>query len=306
MATVNILLSTYNGEKYLAEQIDSIIDQTYTDWNLLIRDDGSIDNTLSIIKKYEEKNSRIKFINPLQVENVGVHKSFKRLVSYQNADYYFFCDQDDYWMPEKIEKMLENVGEHNSDIPQLWYSDFSSTDESLNVIRKKLRNPNGNFVNPPLKDVLVCNVVTGCTAMINNTLKDLWVNDKEIVGYHDTFCGLLAVTFGKVHFVDEVLILYRQHSNNAAGIASKKTKGALSVFWDLNHTSMQRATNILKEYGHLLTDVQRRTLNDFVELSTKNIVFRLKTVMNYQYRYSLGDWKFTLLTRILLVTRMGE
>ena len=174
------------------------------------------------------------------------------------------------------------------------------------MIRKKLRNPNGNFVNPPLKDVLVCNVVTGCTAMINNTLKDLWVNDKEIVGYHDTFCGLLAVTFGKVHFVDEVLILYRQHSNNAAGIASKKTKGALSVFWDLNHTSMQRATNILKEYGHLLTDVQRRTLNDFVELSTKNIVFRLKTVMNYQYRYSLGDWKFTLLTRILLVTRMGE
>lgn len=306
MVVINILLSTYNGERYLSEQIDSIINQTYPNWKLLIRDDGSTDKTITIINEYVGKDNRIEYINPLQVENVGVHKSFKRLAAYKKADYYFFCDQDDFWMPQKIEKMLENVGEFDSNIPQLWYSDFSSTDENLNVIQQNLRNPNGKFVNPPLKDVLVCNVVTGCTAMINNVLKELWLTNKEIVGYHDTFCGLLAVAFGKVHFLDEVLILYRQHSNNAAGIVSKKVKGVLTKFWDLNHTSTQRATTILKEYNQLLTDSQRKTLNDFVGLSKNNIFYRLKTVVNYRYLYSLGDWKYTLLMRILLIIRIGE
>ncbi|AIS02790.1 glycosyltransferase family 2 protein [Lactococcus lactis] len=306
MVVINILLSTYNGERYLSEQIDSIINQTYPNWKLLIRDDGSTDKTITIINEYVGKDNRIEYINPLQVENVGVHKSFKRLAAYKKADYYFFCDQDDFWMPQKIEKMLENVGEFDSNIPQLLYSDFSSTDENLNVIQQNLRNPNGKFVNPPLKDVLVCNVVTGCTAMINNVLKELWLTNKEIVGYHDTFCGLLAVTFGKVHFLDEVLILYRQHSNNAAGIVSKKVKGVLTKFWDLNHTSTQRATTILKEYNQLLTDSQRKTLNDFVGLSKNNIFYRLKTVVNYRYLYSLGDWKYTLLMRILLIIRIGE
>ena len=86
METVNILLSTYNGEKYLAEQTDSIVNQTYTDWNLLIRDDGSTDNTVSIIKNYEEKDARIKFIISFQIENVGVHLSFKNLAKFSDAD----------------------------------------------------------------------------------------------------------------------------------------------------------------------------------------------------------------------------
>ena len=80
MVTVNILLSTYNGEKYLAEQIESILNQTFKGWTLLIRDDGSSDGTSEIIKGYESKDDRIKFINKNKIENIGIHKSFKSLV----------------------------------------------------------------------------------------------------------------------------------------------------------------------------------------------------------------------------------
>ena len=92
---VTILMSTYNGENFLAEQIESIQQQTYTDWTLLIRDDGSKDKTREIIKRFALEDDRITFINPNKTENLGVIKSFFTLLKYQESDYYLFSDQDD-------------------------------------------------------------------------------------------------------------------------------------------------------------------------------------------------------------------
>ena len=104
---VNILLSTYNGEQYLKEQVKSIQDQTYPDWQLLIRDDGSRDGTVEIIQELVAQDERIRFINQGAIENLGVIKSFHTLLKYEKADLYCFSDQDDVWLPEKIALQVE-------------------------------------------------------------------------------------------------------------------------------------------------------------------------------------------------------
>ena len=109
---VNILLSTYNGEQYLKEQVKSIQDQTYQDWQLLIRDDGSTDGTVEIIQELVAQDERIRFINEGTVENLGVIKSFHTLLKYEKADLYCFSDQDDVWLPEKIALQVEEAEKH--------------------------------------------------------------------------------------------------------------------------------------------------------------------------------------------------
>ena len=104
---VNILLSTYNGEQYLKEQVKSIQDQTYQAWQLLIRDDGSTDGTVKIIQELVAQDERIRFINQGAIENLGVIKSFHALLKYEKADLYCFSDQDDVWLPEKIDLQVE-------------------------------------------------------------------------------------------------------------------------------------------------------------------------------------------------------
>jgi len=214
---VNILLSTYNGEKYLSKQIDSIINQTFSNWNLLIRDDGSKDKTPQIIKEYCSKDERIHFINESNISNVGVHRSFKELAAFEEADYYFLSDQDDVWKKKKIEKMLQVAhGKSNSrwSGPKLYYSDLTIVNSKLEVISERIKNPEGNHKAPILKDFLANNVVTGCSAMFNLTLRNLWLADSEIIALHDSMLGILAAAFGQLIFIDEPLIYYRQHEAN--------------------------------------------------------------------------------------------
>ncbi|MCD0023384.1 glycosyltransferase, partial [Streptococcus agalactiae] len=116
--------ATYNGEKFLAQQIESIQKQTFKEWNLLIRDDGSSDKTCDIIRNFTAKDSRIRFINENEHHNLGVIKSFFTLVNYEVADFYFFSDQDDVWLPEKLSVSLEAAKHKASDVPLLVYTDL--------------------------------------------------------------------------------------------------------------------------------------------------------------------------------------
>ena len=125
---VNIVLSTYNGAKFLSEQIDSIQAQTFTDWQLLIRDDDSSDKTRDIIVSYMLQDERIKFINEGDHTNLGVINSFYKLIKHDSADYYFFCDQDDVWLPEKMATMLAEATRHDASQPLMVYMDLSVVD----------------------------------------------------------------------------------------------------------------------------------------------------------------------------------
>ena len=127
MEKVDILLATYNGEKYIREQIDSILNQTYKEFRLLISDDGSTDGTRDILNEYKAKDDRIEIF--MQEENLGVVKNFEFLLKKVEAKYYMFSDQDDIWKDEKIEKSLKKIEEGFD----LVYSDLEVVDENLNV-----------------------------------------------------------------------------------------------------------------------------------------------------------------------------
>lgn len=220
---IDILLATYNGEKYIAEQIDSIMNQTYKDWNLIIRDDGSTDNTTKIIEEYKRLYpSKITLLKNND-KNLGASMNFSKLVEYSNADYIMFCDQDDIWQSDKIKttfnemKRLENS--QNNKIPLMVFSDLTIVDENLNIIAKSFWNSQklDPIISQSLYKILAQNVVTGCTIMINKKAAKQFFPIPTKYILHDHWVAINICKFGKASYIDRSLIYYRQHSNNELG-----------------------------------------------------------------------------------------
>lgn len=227
MNEVAILLSTYNGKLYLEEQLDSIINQTFKNWNLYIRDDGSSDGTQEIIKKYVKIDSRIIYLEKESKENLGVKKSFFSLLESVDSHYYFFCDQDDFWMENKVQDTLDFLKEHEENgIPTCVHTDLRIVDKELNEIYSSMIESQQLEVNDSLTNLLVQNSVTGCTLALNNELKKKLpknVNIDKII-MHDWWIALVGSVFGKVVLLEKQTILYRQHGNNEVGAQSLFSK----------------------------------------------------------------------------------
>lgn len=235
---IDILLATYNGEEYLEAQLDSILNQTYSDFRLLISDDCSSDNTQKILKEYEKKDNRIQLF--FQEKNLGVMKNFEFLLKNVKNDYYMFSDQDDIWKQEKIEKSLKKLLETNSD---LVYTDLEVVDENLNVtypsywklkgIYNKIKKYN-NF-----ESLYLNNFITGCTMISKSKLiKDVLPlpNTSKYV-LHDYWIPLIISQKGKIAYIEEPLIKYRQHKNNKIG--SKKRSDELKSLDEIRKLFIQ-------------------------------------------------------------------
>ena len=232
---VNILLSTYNGEQYLKEQVKSIQDQTYQDWQLLIRDDGSTDGTVEIIQELMAQDKRIRFINQGAIENLGVIKSFHALLKYEKADLYCFSDQDDVWLPDKIALQVAEAEKHPQEVPLLVYTDLKVVDENLNVQHESMIRTQSDHANTELIQELTENTVTGGVAVINHALADLWTGqEKHALLMHDWYLALLATSFGKLIYIDQPTELYRQQVATFWGLVplenGSKTGFALMFF----------------------------------------------------------------------------
>lgn len=241
---VQILVSTYNGEKYLSEQIDSLLRQTYQDIEILIRDDGSADGTVAILKKYEQQYTNIRVFAE---ENVGVTASFFRLLSESDADYIAFCDQDDIWLEEKIERAVERLQDVSG--AALYCSNKILVDENAKPLAKSF----GGQRKPGFGNAVVECICTGCTAVMNRELADNIRNHIPAQAIlHDWWCYLAATYLGTVVFDENAYILYRQHGNNVVGQSASllgnirakakylkknkgKLKGQLTEFAQLYH-----------------------------------------------------------------------
>jgi len=220
---IDILMATYNGSKYIQEQLNSILEQTYSNWNLIIRDDGSSDNTIEIIKKYIEKYPlKIKLIED-NYKNIGITMNFSKLVEYSTSNYIMFCDQDDVWKKNKIEKTFSQMknleNKVNIAMPLLVFSDLTTVDNKLNIINESFWK--SQKINPEISknlyQVLAQNVVTGCTIMINKKSKEQFfpISTKNIL--HDHWLVVNICKYGKIAYINESLIYYRQHSTNKLG-----------------------------------------------------------------------------------------
>ena len=218
MDKVTILLSTYNGEKYLEEQLNSLFLQKEVDFNVLVRDDGSTDNTLKILNNY--KNNYLNFDYYLG-KNIGPCKSFLDLICKSgDSDYYAFCDQDDVWDDDKLIIAIKKLKELDNSKPLLYHSNLRVTDKNLNFIRLshiKYREQKNKY------SALIENLATGCTVVFNRKAKEYIIN--KIPDYcimHDYWLYLVCKFFGETIYDFEPHLSYRQHDKNTIGTYSKK------------------------------------------------------------------------------------
>lgn len=222
---IDIILATYNGEKYLKCQLDSILNQTYKNIRILINDDASTDGTADILKEYEQKDNRIQV--QYNEKNLGYIKNFENLLNRVKSKYFMLSDQDDYWKQDKVEKSLNKIIEDDAD---LVFTDLEAVDENLNIITPSVVDFRGFKKNIEIhsdyKLVFLHNcAVTGCTIITKKELihKYVPIPEKEPM-VHDWWMALMIGQDGKISFLDESTIKYRQHGNNQIGIYGMKNE----------------------------------------------------------------------------------
>lgn len=220
MSKVAVILSTYNGERFLKEQIESILNQTYTDLDLIVRDDGSKDSTISIIEEYISDNSNIKLIKE---ENIGFINSFYRILEIaEGYEYYCFADQDDVWEKEKIEFLINELDKTDPYTPNLVFSDSDYYNENMKLIKKGHTNRKSSFRNS-----LVECVSQGMTMMINKTARDIVIQKKSKNSiFHDQWCYMICSGLGEVKYVPKALVRYRRLNNNVTA----EGRGIITIF----------------------------------------------------------------------------
>lgn len=218
-------MATYNGERFIAEQIESILHQTCTDWTLYIHDDGSDDRTHEIAMTYSNTYKNIITLDYPSTK--GAKDNFFSLLDKVDSQYYMFCDQDDVWEQDKIELSLQKIQEiekNNPDTPIIVFSDLKIVDENLNVIAdsfwKKMR------IKPKKLNSFhkmgACNLVTGCTMMFNKKVNGCIINPKYAI-MHDSWISLcVAKNNGIIYPICKPLVNYRQHKYNVIGAQKKK------------------------------------------------------------------------------------
>ncbi len=304
---VNILMSTYNGQQFLAEQIRSIQDQSYTDWTLFIRDDGSSDNTKEILKDFERQDSRIHLIDSDKSDNLGVIKSFHKLVNHDRADYYFFSDQDDVWLPNKLELSLKEAQNYLADFPLMVYMDLKVVNQDLEIMTESMVKSQSHHANTELVQELTENTVTGGVAMINHALAEMWQVTDDIL-MHDWYLALLASAFGNLVFIDQPGELYRQHSDNVLGARtlSKRFKKWIrphilfAVYWDLIKNSQKQARHLLQMP---LSQSNRELIEAFVTIMDKPMLERFRILRKYRLKKNKAF--HTLVFTTLIVTKFA-
>lgn len=210
---ITVLMSTYNGEKYLREQIDSILSQNNVNVNILVRDDGSSDSTRNILDEYEGKNQ----LHWYTGDNLKPANSFMNLIyNAPDSDYYAFSDQDDYWLPNKLIRAEQVLNNYNSNEPSLYYSCYTMVDEKLKPLT---RSRDKQYVSLTIKQSIISSAATGCTMVFNKKLRDylkLSLPDFQIM--HDNWTHKVCVAIGgNVYHDSNSYIYYRQHGNNVIG-----------------------------------------------------------------------------------------
>jgi len=298
--SIDILLATYNGGAYLEAQLDSILAQTHGNWRLVIRDDGSTDNTPRIIGKYLATHPDKVSLLRDKGEMLGPCGNFARLLQHSTADYIMFCDQDDVWLPRKIEltqgKMLELEGLYGQDMPLLVHTDLKVVDGNLKPLsdslwRYQTTDPDATLLNL----LLVQNVATGCTVMINRTLRELALPIPEEARMHDWWLALVAATFGHIGHVAQPTVLYRQHGRNDSGAAPMGAVAAMGKLLapstlvqrtELDRHLQRQAAAFLQRYGDRLSAQDRDLLDVYSRLHEQGFFMERYYRLKYGFLYA--------------------
>jgi rhamnosyltransferase len=291
---IDIVLATYNGEKYVGEQIDSIINQTYKEWKLIIRDDGSKDKTSEVLEMYAQKDSRIKVIKD-GIGNLGFNGNFTKLLEASSSDYVMICDQDDFWIPEKIEIMFNEIKKYDKKDKILVHSDVYLTNEKLEIISDKFIGKRG--IKQGINGVIMANSVQGASCLMTKRLKDSYLNNKVSMPYDYNIC-LIAEMTGKRIYIEKPLMYYRQHQSNAIGAGVEKDSGKnkivefISRKFSLKLIKMElgKFEQISKLKDSLYSEMSskvRKDIEDYLYISDNKKSALIKSFIFYKNRYTM-------------------
>ncbi|WP_164744341.1 glycosyltransferase family 2 protein [Paenibacillus xylaniclasticus] len=284
------MLSTYNGAQYLRDQLDSIVQQSYGEWSLLVRDDGSNDETLDILEEYRSRfPDRIEILET-EHERLGACQSFARLLSRSTSPYVMFCDQDDVWKSDKVEQALGAIKqfEQDHDGPILVHTDMTVVDERLNLIDNSFWNYQGiSGEDCRLSRILTHNNVTGCTCIMNARMRSEALPIPAEAIMHDWWIALVASINGGLRGIPSCLQLYRQHANNVVG--AFRYQGMFNKVFNASRSrrmieeTMAQARALLWYRQEKMTGVQKRMVDDYGRLLYRGRIHRMVTLLRHRF-----------------------
>lgn len=295
---VNILMATYQGEKYLGEQLESIAGQTYSDWMLYVNDDGSTDATMEILEQFAREHEGKVVLMRHESASHGATANFMDLIQkVPQAEWYVLCDQDDVWPKERLERMLQRAQERSTkdraqEIPRIVYGRAEVVDEQLHPIAESMeRCMNMQLVKGKEQtQCLFATYVYGMSMMFNDSLRSLVIGgtagSQGDILYHDAYLGMVCAYFGEFIKMDDCVTQYRQHGSNESqgvGYFWKDILGRLVHFRGLLHRTIQYKKSMVRQiaafyqvFGSQMNRGQREELEKVLEiLGSKSPCHRL-------------------------------
>jgi glycosyltransferase involved in cell wall biosynthesis len=288
---VDIIVPTYQGEKYLSELIDSLLNQTYSNIRILLRDDGSKDQTVPILNSYAFSNPEKIVLLTEPKSNLGIMGNYSELFKNTGSPYVFLADQDDVWLPNKVaqsmqvmKKMEQQFGKNK---PLLVHTDLKVVDKNLKEISSSFwsyANLKPKLVT--LNRLLLQNCITGCTIGINRPLIDLIMPVPKDAVMHDWWIGLVASYFGHIQHCEQATILYRQHSGNTLGAIKDDWVRVIKDKWfnrPEKNQARDQARAFLSLFGEKLDDKTKLMIKAFCSLKDTSYLHQRKQMISYGF-----------------------
>lgn len=285
MSKIDILMATYNGASYVASQIRSLQDQTFSDWTLLVHDDGSTDGTVDIIKRLSKDDRRISIV----ADGVCFHNcalNFMHLLKFSDAPFCIFCDQDDIWLENKLQLMLDFIESKDNSVPQAVYSNSYVYNPATAVI-----GGHATLCFPSqLKDVLFLNGgVQGCALMFNAALRSICRDVPDVVAMHDHVVTVCAAATGGLSYLDRRLMLYRRHQTTVTGPTAKRlsdlvssfVRNAYPVMSELHYNALH---SLYIKYEKYISEDNKKIFSDYFRFEKESRVQRFIHVLSKGYR----------------------
>ena len=316
---ISVLLSTYNGAKYLREQINSILEQKNVDVDLCIRDDGSKDETLDIIKDYANNYENVHIVTGGLDGSVGVGRSFMSMLYDLNDeyDYYAFADQDDIWDPDKLNCAVSSLKKCDNE-PSLYVCNQRCVDFKGNFMNKRFPD---DFPKQALNNILFTNLYAGCTMVFNGRLKELLCDTdrRPSIDYfqhriHDAWTACVASSSGRLIYDPECHMSFRRHNSNAtdAEIRRGKHLGLKKLYLTykskfrrlksrgyLNRNGIQlTAENLLIGYGDLI-DKKSKILLSIVGSYKDSFPNKMKLLFGNTVKDAVPESRWNIRFKIL-------
>lgn len=301
MPKIDILLATFNAEKYLRPLADSLLAQSFSDWRVIAHDDGSSDATLQILRSYSGRFPAQFMLLEDTSPKGGASQNFSYLAQHSTSDYVMFCDQDDVWLPMKISdayrKIVSMEESYGARIPLLVHTDMRVVSERLDLLGESFWEYQN--LDPDLSHsfnaLLMGNVVTGCTVLVNRALIRSALPVPVEAVMHDWWFALVAAAFGRIEYLPCPSLLYRQHSDNSVGAKRWGTgyvARKLLNFFDTKELIASLRRSVLQarvfrsRYGHELSPEKRQALDEYVRILEMGWIERRAALLRHGFRKS--------------------